>query len=443
MNKLFSGLILVCVALSCTPLAAAEVYEARLDNGLRLLVKEDHRAPVVVSQLWYKIGSIDEPTGLTGISHMLEHMMFKGTEQFGPGEFSRLIDEVGGEQNAFTGQDYTVYFEKMPKDKIELALKLEADRVANLLLDEKEFRKERAVVMEERRLRTEDVPQSLFFERFMAAAFLSHPYRQPVIGWMHDLQQLTVDDVKFWYHRWYAPENATLVLVGDIRGEEVLPLVRRYFGPIKGKQPIARKAYAEIAPNGARSIDVHAQTELPMIMLAWPAPVLKDIEKDTEPYALALLQGLLDAGESSRLPAKLVRRANLAVEAGADYELIQRGPALFSMMAVPAANIDLPTLKAALQKEIDDIQAGNIGDAELERVRTQLVSSRVYQQDSMFYQAFLLGQLTNTGLDPQKLDVITERLTNVTKAEIQQVAKKYLIPERSIAGRLLSAKQVP
>jgi len=150
------------VALSCTPLAAAEIYEARLDNGLRLLVKEDHRAPVVVSQLWYKIGSIDEPTGLTGISHMLEHMMFKGTEQFGPGEFSRLIDEVGGEQNAFTGQDYTVYFEKMPKDKIELALKLEADRVANLLLDEKEFRKERAVVMEERRLRTEDVPQSLF-----------------------------------------------------------------------------------------------------------------------------------------------------------------------------------------------------------------------------------------------------------------------------------------
>jgi zinc protease len=436
-------LIIGLAALLSVPLSANELFEARLENGMRLLVREDHRAPLVVSQLWYKVGSMDEPAGITGISHMLEHMMFKGTKQFGPGEFSRLIDEVGGEQNAFTGQDFTVYYEKMPKDKLALALKLEADRMANLLLDEKEFLRERAVVIEERRLRVEDAPQSLFFERFMAAAYLSHPYQQPIIGWMNDLHQLSVSDIQSWYHRWYAPENATLVIVGDISGQEALPLVKKYFANIKGKKSIARKAYIEIAPKGMRTLDVYAKTELPSLTLAYPVPVLNDIEKDTEPYALALIQGLLDAGASSRLPAKLVRQGNLAVEAHADYSLVQRGPSLFSITAIPAANTDLSALKLALEKEIEAIQTAHVSDEELERVRAQIISSRIFQQDSMFYQALLIGQLDNAGLDPKKLDLITERLKTISKEEIQQVAKKYFTPSRSVYGRLLPERKVP
>lgn len=441
--KTLCCLIIGFTALLSVPLSATELFEARLENGMRLLVREDHRAPLVVSQLWYKIGSMDEPAGITGISHMLEHMMFKGTKQFGPGEFSRLIDEVGGEQNAFTGQDFTVYYEKMPKEKLALALKLEADRMVNLLLDEKEFLREKAVVIEERRLRVEDAPQSLFFERFMAAAYLSHPYRQPIIGWMDDLRQLTAGDIQSWYHRWYAPENATLVIVGDITGEEALPLVKKYFADIKGKESLARKAYNEVAPKGMRTLDVYAKTELPSLTLAYPVPALNDIEKDTEPYALALIQGLLDAGASSRLPSKLVRQNNLAVEANADYSFVQRGPSLFSITAVPAAGTDLPALKLALEKEVEAIKTGHVSDEELERVRAQIISSRIFQQDSMFYQAMLIGQLDNAGLDPKKLDLITERLNTISKEEIQQVAKKYFTSPRSVCGRLLPERKVP
>jgi zinc protease len=350
---------------------------------------------------------------------------------------------VGGEQNAFTAEDFTVYYEKMPKDKLGLALALEADRMRNLRLDDKEFLKERAVVMEERRLRTEDVPQSLFLERFMAIAFASHPYRQPVIGWMHDLQQMTADDVSGWYHRWYAPENATLVLVGDIRGQDVLPMVQRHFGSIQGTRPVARKTYAEIAPTGARALDVHARTELPMLMLAYPVPVLQNLEHDVEPYALAIIQGLLDAGNAARLPSRLIRQKNLAVEASADYALIQRGPALFSMTAIPSAKTDLATLQAALLQEIEAIQAGQMEEAEIERVRAQLVSSRIFQQDSMFYQAYLIGQLDNAGLDPSKLDVIAGRLQTISKADIQETAKKYFTPARRIDGRLLPEGKTP
>ena len=219
--------------------ALADVTEYQLDNGMQVIVKEDHRAPVAVSQVWYRVGASYEPDGITGISHALEHMMFKGTPQVGAGEFSRIISALGGTENAFTGSDYTAYFETLAVEHLERALELEADRMRNLLLDADEFAKEIAVVKEERRLRTEDKPSGRVYEQFNAVAWRSSPYRNPIIGWMNDLEHMTIDDLTAWYRRWYAPNNATLVVVGDVEPETVRAIAQRHFGTLAPSEPIS------------------------------------------------------------------------------------------------------------------------------------------------------------------------------------------------------------
>ncbi|MCA1854176.1 MAG: insulinase family protein, partial [Beggiatoa sp.] len=263
--------MLVCPAAG---VAAAEAREFTLDNGLKLIVQEDRRAPVVVSQVWYKVGSSYEHAGITGVSHALEHMMFQGTERHPAGEFSRLISQSGGEENAFTGNDYTAYFQKMAKENLSLSFELEADRMRGLTLPEQEFAKEIKVVMEERRLRTDDRPESLMAETAMAVAFKTSPYRHPVIGWMHDLEAMTVADLRAWYERWYAPNNATLVVVGDVEPGAVFDLAKRYFGPLVSSTRPAPKPAREAAQKGQRRVTVREVARLPQLLMAYKVPVL-------------------------------------------------------------------------------------------------------------------------------------------------------------------------
>src|SRR3954467_11648686 len=247
--------------------AQSNAQDFRLENGMRLIVKEDHRAPTAVQQVWYRVGGIDENVGTTGVAHVLEHMMFKGTKRFKPGEFSRLVAEAGGRENAFTAKDYTVYFQQVHKDRLPLVMQLEADRMANLILRESDFKQEIRVVMEERRWRYEDQPRALVYENWMATAFSSHPYRWPGIGWMEDLEQMTWRDARTWYERWYAPGNATVVIVGDVDAKQVLALARRYYGAVAAKAAPAKRVVVEPPQRGARRVSVKAPAELPYVRM--------------------------------------------------------------------------------------------------------------------------------------------------------------------------------
>lgn len=414
----------------------AAVAETRLPNGLRVIVKEDHRAPVVVSQIWYRAGSMDECPGTTGVAHVLEHMMFKGTKKVPAGEFSRRIAAVGGRENAFTSRDYTAYFQTLARDKLGLAFALEADRMAHLVISEAEFAKEIEVVRNERRWRTDDKPQSLVYERLMATAFSAHPYRWPVIGWMEDLESMTAEDARAWYRRWYAPNNAVLVVVGDVKAEEVFRLARRHFGPIAARPLPARKALGEPAPDGLRRVTVKAPAKLPYLLMGWQVPVLRDPEHDWEPYALEVLAGVLDASEAARLPTRLVRETRVAVDVGASYDAIQRGPGLFLVEGVPSEGRGVSELENTIRAEIARIQQDGVSPEELERIRAQLVAAQVYARDSMFYQAMRIGEVVTVGFSPDLVDRRIERLKSVTPEQVQAVARKYLVDDRLTVATL-------
>ncbi|MGN2391096.1 M16 family metallopeptidase [Pelomicrobium sp. G1] len=429
-TKPFLALLIAWIVTTVSPPGLANPYAKTLDNGLKVIVKEDRRAPVVVSQLWYRVGSMDEVNGVTGVSHVLEHMMFKGTRKVPAGEFSRLIAAAGGRENAFTGRDYTAYFQMLHASRLPLATRLEADRMRNLTLSEKEFEKEIKVVMEERRWRTEDRPRSLVFEQLMAVAYLVHPYRRPVIGWMSDLESMTVRDVRDWYHRWYAPNNATLVVVGDVKAEEVFKLAQRHYGKYKPTALPARKPQGEPAQRGVRRVTVKAPAKLPYLIMGYHAEPLRDARNDWEPYALEVLAGVLDGYAAARLNRELVRETRLAQSVGASYDLLARGPSLFLLEGTPSEGRTAAELEAALREQVQRIVEQGVGQDELDRVKAQVVASQVYSRDSMFSQAMQIGQLEMVGLSYRDLDVLIEKLQAVTADQVQAVAKKYLVDDR-------------
>ena len=291
----------VALALALSLSAHAKVEERVLSNGMKILVKEDRRAPVVASMVWYRAGSMDELSGTTGVAHVLEHMMFKGTRDLPPGEFSRLIARAGGRDNAFTTKDATVYHQQLHKSQLGLALRLEADRMAHLVLSTDDFSREIRVVMEERRLRTEDQPKGLVYEAHSAAAHEAHPYRWPVVGWMNDLENMRVEDARDWYTKWYEPNNATLVVVGDVTPAEVFAEAEKYFGPITARALPVRKPQLDPPPRGFKRVSVKAPAELPYLLMGWRAPGLRDVEKDWQPYALEMLAAVLDGSDAARL----------------------------------------------------------------------------------------------------------------------------------------------
>ncbi|MDO8894862.1 pitrilysin family protein [Nitrosomonas sp.] len=423
----FSGLLLLSSLLISSP-ALANPHEYLLDNGLKLIVKQDHRSPVVVTQIWYKAGSIDELNGVTGVAHVLEHMMFKGTEKVPNGEFSKKIAAAGGRENAFTSYDYTAYYQQLHKRSLPMAMELESDRMRNLILTEEEFSKEIKVVMEERRLRTDDQARSLLYEKMMAMAYQAHPYKNPIIGWMNDLENMRVEDAQEWYDRWYAPNNATLVVVGDVDAEEVFKLAQKNYGTIQKQSllPInARKPQTESPQVGTKRITVKAPAELPYLIMGYHAPGIKNVATDWEPYALEILEGVLDGNASARLNKSLVRENQIANSASAGYGAMARGPSIFFLSAVPRAGKTVVELEQALRGEIEKIIKEGVTEEELARVKAQVVASHVYQLDSIYSQAMQLGRLESMGLSFRDVDTILEKLKAVTAEQIREVTKKY------------------
>ncbi|MEJ2592733.1 MAG: pitrilysin family protein, partial [Candidatus Thiodiazotropha sp.] len=356
----------------------------------------------------------------------LEHMMFKGTDNLKPGEFSRIIAANGGEENAFTGRDYTAYYQNMASDRLEVSFKLEADRMRHLKLLPEEFKKEVGVVKEERRMRTEDKPTALTYEQFMAGAYEASPYRIPTIGWTSDLDSLTITDLRDWYRKWYAPNNATLVVVGDVDPEQVFALAKKHFGPLKPETIPQPKPRTEPQQKGIKRIAVRVPAKQPYLVLGYKVPVVGTAAEPWEPYALEMLAYVLDGGSSARLTNNLIRGSQLAVSADADYSVFSRLSSMLVLDAVPNHDVPMNKLEASLRKEIRRFQAQLVSAREMERVRNQIIASKVFEKDSMFYQAMLIGQLETIGLDWRLADDYVDKLKQVTPEQIREVARKYL-----------------
>ncbi len=417
-------LFAAALALSAT-VALANPYEKTLANGLRVIVQEDRRAPTVVHMVWYRAGSMDEVDGTSGVAHVLEHMMFKGTKHLKPGEFNKRVAAAGGRDNAFTSLDYTAYFQQVPSARLGEMMALEADRMANLVLDAKEFEQEIKVVMEERRLRTEDNPQAQVHEKQMAAAFQAHPYRRPIIGWMNDLENMAVSDARDWYHRWYAPNNAFIVIVGDVSKDAVFRLAEKHYGKIPRATLPGRKPQSEPEQVGVKRLVVKAPAKLPYLSMAWKVPVLRDLHREREPYALEMLAAVLDGHEAARFSRNLVRGSKIAVSAGAGYDATVRGEALFVVSGTPAEGRSVAELEAALRTEIARVASEGVSAEELERVKTQTIAAQVYKRDSMMAQAMEIGRLEASGVSWRHIDTLLEKIRSVTAEEVQAVAKKY------------------
>ena len=425
---------LLCVAFLWVPViasgAATKVSEHVLGNGLKVLVKEDHRSPVAVSQVWYKVGSSYEPGGITGISHMLEHMMFKGTDKHAAGEFSRIVAENGGDENAFTGEDYTAYFQTMEASRLAVSFELEADRMRNLHLLADELKKELQVVTEERRMRTDDNPQAKMQEHFNAMAYTNSPYKNPVIGWPSDIENYKVEDLQAWYQRWYAPNNATLVVVGDVQAKAVFALAEKYFASLKPSKLEVLKPQAEVEQLGVRKMTVKLPAKLPYLVMGYKVPVLKTAQHEWEAYALEVLAGVLDGGSSARLESGLVRGKQIAVSAGASYSLTSRLSEVFTLEATPAEGKNVWDLESALKDEITKLQIKLVDNDELQRIKAQVLAKAVYERDSNFYQAMQLGMLETVGLSWKVVDEYVEKVNKVTAEQVRDVARKYLIEDK-------------
>ncbi len=413
-----------------------KVTEKVLPNGLKILLKEEHKAPVVTFQIWYKVGSRNECLGKTGMSHMLEHMMFKGTKIHGPKTFSQIVQQNGGNDNAFTSRDYTAYFENFAADRIGIALDLESDRMRGLLLDPKALQSEREVVKEERRMRTEDDPVNAMEEQMMSVAFSAHPYQWPVIGWMSDISSFTRDDLYRHYRTYYEPNNATIVVVGDFDTKTLLPRIEKYFGKIPRGPAVPSVGAVEPTQRGEKRVIVKKQAELPAVFAGYKTPTLNDPDS----YALEVLQGVLSSGKSSRLYQSLVYEKQLALYAGGDYDNVSKDPNLFMVYAGVMPGKTTDEVEKALYAEVDKFQHEPITDEELQKAKNQIEASFVMSQDSNFYQAMLLGQFESVSSWKQ-LEKYVEHIRGVTKEDVMRVAKKYFLEDSRTVGILIPVQQ--
>ena len=429
--RMFRHLLALVAALAMgAAVAQGAAQERKLANGLRVIVKEDHRAPTAVHMVWYVAGSMDEVSGTSGVAHVLEHMMFKATKTVKSGEFSRRIAAAGGRENAFTNRDYTAYFQQVPKAALPLMLQLEADRMSNLLVTESEFSREIKVVMEERRLRTEDRPRALVAEALNAEAYFAHPYRRPVIGWMNDLANMSYLDARNWYARWYAPNNAFVVVVGDVKAEDVFALAQRYYGRIKARPLPGRKPQLEPEQRGVRRLVVKAPAELPYLLMGWKCPVLRDVDKDWQPYALEVLTGVLDGNESARLNQSLVRDSRIASEVGAGYDSTARGPGMCLLEGAPSQGKSVAELEAGLRAILARLVQEGVTADELARVKAHVVASQVFKRDSIFGQAMEIGRFESAGLSYRDIDRMQERIKAVSAEQVRAVAKQYFVDDQ-------------
>lgn len=416
--------------------AQPPTHEFHLSNGLKLIVREDHRAPVAVFQIWYKVGSSYEPSGLTGISHLLEHMMFKGTNRLKAGAFSRTVAEYGGVENASTTRDYTMYYQQWEASRIPISFELEADRMQHLSVTKTEFDKELKVVMEERRMRVDDDPHSKSYERFLESAYIASPYQQPVIGWMEDIRHLSLGDIQRWHRTWYAPNNAIIVIVGDVNASAMQKLAQRYFGAIPQKILPTIPSARDISALGERQLKLSMPAQLPLLLEAYNVPSLATAEKTDEVYALRMLAGILDSGRSARIETELVRKTQIAAGAGVEYSPFTRGDSLFTFSGIPNKGLNPDALEKAYRQMLETLKNKPVQAEEIARVKAQVISSLIYQQDSIAEQASTIGQLESVGLSWKLLDAYVNNLQTVTPEQVQAVAQKYFTASRRTITKL-------
>jgi len=413
----------------------SQIREVVLENGLKVLLLENHKSPAVTFQVWYRVGSRNEEDGKSGLSHFLEHMMFKGTPKVGPEEYSRIIARNGGRSNAFTSSDITVYFATMNREKIGIVVELEADRMANALLDGTYFEAEKKVIMEERRLRTEDNPAAALGEVAGAVAYLVHPYRRPIIGWMRDIQKLTRDDLQRHYRAYYTPNNAFLVVVGDFSAEEMLAKIKDAFGKIpRGPDPL--KVQIEESPqSGERRAILKKEAELSLLSMYYHAPNVKDPDS----FALDLLAVILAGGRSSRLHQDLVYHKRLARSVDVDYWGLSVDPTILSVTAQLMPDKDPAEVEHAVDGTLDRMKSELVSDRELGKAKNQVEAEFVFGQDSIFGQARRIG-FYESAAEWRLLDRYLEGIRKVTAEDILRVAKKYLDRDRRTVGILIPTK---
>ena len=432
---LWLALIPLAAVAACLPAGTAQAapFSAKLDNGLTVFIVEEPKAPVVTIQLWYRVGGRDEANGRTGLAHLLEHMMFKGTAKHGKGEYSRLIAKNGGTENAFTSNDETVYFANLASDKVELGLELEADRMINLILDPKEVELEREVVKEERRMRTEDDPQSLLVETGYAVSFLAHPYGRPVIGWMEDIGRLTQDDLRQFYQRYYTPNNATLVIVGDVNAKRLMPLIERHFGTTPSRPVVRDPITSEPPQRGERRVVVKKEAQLPVVFMGYHVPN----HTSADAQALEVLAAILSSGKSSRLYNSLVYEQRLALSAGGGYEPLSADPELFYFYGMAQPGHTHQELEAALDQEITRLQTDLVSDHELQKAKNGITAGYLFGQDSNFYRAMQIGRPVTVGAGADYAERYVSRIRAVTKEAVRQAARDFLQADRRTVGYLV------
>lgn len=432
------GTILICLSSSQLQAQTIEkakseltrsTFETTLKNGLKVIIREDHRAPMVMTQIWYKVGSADESGNTLGISHVLEHMMFKGTSKVPNDEFTRISRIYGGSINAATFTNYTNYYQLYPKAYFPMALELEADRMSNLLLRQQDFEPEIKVVMEERRQRTEDNPRSRAFERFKWISYPTSHYRQPVIGHMKTLNNIQLNDVKQWYKTWYTPNNAILVIVGDVESEQALLQVQKYFADTPSRVTPQRNDVHEFEHLGYRHMEINTDVQVSNLYMTWNVKSLASAINPQDAYALTIIRSLLDSGISSRLQDRLVRDRKLLTSVSVSYDPYNRGDSLFSISALPANGVSFEDAQKAIQAEVDALKTEDIPKHELERITTRFVSNLIYNQDSIAGQAKMIGNLEVNGLSYRLMDELPKYYENVSISDIQRVANSYFIRE--------------
>lgn len=431
-------LLIILIVLFLFPFSGlTETREFYLDNGLKVIIIEDHKVPIATFQVWYRVGSRNEVSGKTGLSHLLEHMMFKGTPKYGPKTFSKIIQRNGGVDNAMTTKDYTMYFETLSSDRIDIAVDLESDRMRNLILDPKETISERNVVMEERRLRYEDDPQNSLFELVSATAIMNHPYRNPVIGWMSDLSNIKVDDLREFYKAHYRPENAFIVVAGDIKSDDILEKIKSAFGRKAGgvSKPRIKDVTVEPQQKGEKRLILKKEAELPYILIAYHTPSIP--QEDS--FALDVLSTILSGGKSSRIHRSLIYDKKIALDAGSDYSGMYIDPFLFFLWATASPGKEIAEVERALYEEIERIKNEPPSERELQKAKNQIESFFIFSQDSLYMQAMMNGKFEILGSWRLK-DKYLEEIRKIKPEDLQRVAKKYLTEDNRTVGILIPTK---
>ena len=423
---------------------ASTTQQFMLPNGMTLIVQPDRRAPTVLHMVWVRAGSIDEVDGRSGLAHIVEHMLFKGTPTLAEGEFSRRVATMGGRDNAFTSRDVTVYHQQIPSHRLADVMRLEADRFANNRWPNDAFDREMEVIKEERRQRVEESPQSRMFEVFNAQAWMAHPYRRPIIGWMSDLESMTAADVRAFYRQWYMPSNAAVVVVGDVDPQAVYRMALQHYGRIPARAVPERKPQTEPEQHGVRRVHYHARVQQPLLVMGYKAPKLQqpaaDNEASSDAMALMLLSGVLNGHSAARLERELVQ-TRVATQVSAHFGVTSRGPLMFSLSASPAQGVSPDALEQALKAAVARVAEQGVSETELNRVKNQWAASEVFKLDSMFAQARELGTYWALGWPLNSMELLMQRLRQVQPADVQRVAGTYFADSQLTVGLLLPEVQ--